>query len=560
MRRGADDHDVVVIGSGFGGSVSALRLTEKGYRVAVLESGRRFDRDSLPRTSWDLRNFFWVPKLGLRGIQRISVLKDVAVLSGCAVGGGSVVYANTLYRPLDGFYTDPAWADIADWRDELAPFYDQAERMLGVVETPIDTRADAVMRDLADELGVADTFHPTPVGVWFGEPGQTVPDPFFGGEGPDRTGCIRCGSCMTGCRHGAKNTLDTNYLHLAEKRGAVVHPEHEVVDVRPLPGGGYEITTQRPGAWVRKRRRTFRAEQVIFSAAAIGTQKLLHKLAANGSLPGLSDRLGHLSRTNSEAIVTAESDDHDLDFTDGIAITSSIHPDAQTHIEPVRYGKGSNAMGLLTTVMVDGGGRIPRPLRFLLEVLRHPVAFVKSLSVRNWSERSVILLVMQSLDNSIRVRRGRFGWLTSEPGHGEPNPTWIPVANRSARVVAERIGGRAQGSIFEAVANMPTTAHFIGGCAIGETPAGGVVDPYLRLHGHDGLHVVDGSVITANLGVNPSLTITAMAERAMALWPNRGEDDPRPERGSPYVRVDPVPPRAPAVPVDAPAALRLTPR
>jgi cholesterol oxidase len=551
------DADVVVIGSGFGGSVTALRLTEKGYRVAVLESGRRFDADSLPKTSWDLRNFFWLPKLGLRGIQRISILKDVAVLSGCAVGGGSIVYANTLYRPLDAFYDDPSWAGITDWRGELDPFYDQAERMLGAVETPIDTKADVLMRELADDLGVADTFHPTPVGVWFGEPGVRVPDPFFGGEGPDKKGCIRCGACMTGCRHGAKNTLDTNYLHLAEKRGATVHPEHQVVDVRPLAGSGYEVVTQRPGAWLRTRRRTFRCEHVVFSAAALGTQKLLHKLA-EGSLPGLSERLGHLSRTNSEAIVTAESDDHSVDYTDGIAITSSIHPDAQTHIEPVRYGKGSNAMGLLTTIMVDGGGRIPRWLRFLLQVVRHPVTFVKSLSVRNWSERSVILLVMQSLDNSIRVRRGRFGWLTSSPGHGEPNPTWIPVANRSARIVADKIGGQPKGSIFEATLNMPTTAHFIGGCPIGQSAADGVVDPYHRVHGYEGLHIVDGSVVTANLGVNPSLTITAMAERAMALWPNKGEPDLRPAKGAPYERVAPVAPRTPAVPADAPAALRLT--
>jgi len=552
-----ESYDVVVIGSGFGGSVTALRLTEKGYRVAVLEAGRRYRPDTLPETSWDLRNFLWMPKLGLRGIQRISLLKDVAIMSGAAVGGGSIVYANTLYRPLDDFYTDPSWAHLTDWRDELAPFYDQAERMLGVVETPIETEADAIMRDLADELGVADTYHPTPVGVYFGRPGETVPDPFFGGAGPDRTGCIGCGSCMTGCRHGAKNALDTNYLYLAEANGAVICPEHEVVDVRPRPGGGYEVVTQRPGAWLRKRRRVFRADQVVVSAAAIGTQKLLHKLAGTGSLPHLSSRLGELSRTNSEAIVTAESDDHSLDLTDGIAITSSIHPDPRTHIEPVRYGKGSNAMGLLTTLMVDGGGRIPRWLRFFLTALAHPVQFARSLSVRNWSERSVILLVMQSLDNSIRVRRGRFGWLTSEPGHGEPNPTWIPVANDAARIVARRIGGRAQGSIFEAVANMPTTAHFIGGCPIGASAAEGVVDPYLRVHGHDGLHVVDGSVVTANLGVNPSLTITAMAERAMSMWPNKGEADPRPAPGAAYERVAPVPPRSPAVPAGAPAELRL---
>jgi len=555
-------YDVLVIGSGFGGSVTALRLTEKGYRVGVVEAGRRYTPETLPETSWDVRNFFWFPRLGMRGIQRISFLGDFTVLSGSAVGGGSVVYANTLYRPLDAFYEDPAWAHVTDWRAELAPFFDQAERMLGVVETPIETRADRIMVDLADELGVADTYHPTPVGVFFGDgAGVAAPDPFFGGAGPDRVGCISCGGCMTGCRHGAKNTLDVNYLHLAERQGCTVHPEHEVVDVHPLDGGGYEVRTRRPGAWLRGRPRTFRADQVVFSAAALGTQKLLHRFRDEARLPNLSARLGSIARTNSEAIVCAESDDPAADFTDGIAITSSIHPDEHTHIEPVRYGRGSNAMGLLLTMMVDGGGRIPRWLRFLLGIMRHPGEFLRSLSVRRWSQRTMILLVMQTLDNSVRTSLRRFGpfrWLTTSPGHGEPNPTWIPVANESARYVAERIGGRPTGSVMEAVANMPTTAHFIGGCPIGLDAEAGVVDPYLRVHGYPGLHVVDGSVVTANLGVNPSLTITAMAERAMAMWPNKGEMDPRPEPGADYAPVTPVPPRHPAVPSDAPAALRLS--
>jgi cholesterol oxidase len=555
------DHDVLVIGSGFGGAVTALRLTEKGYRVAVLEAGRRFTPDTLPRTSWDARNFLWAPRLGMTGIQRLTLLKDVLILSGAGVGGGSLVYANTLYVPPAPFFTDRQWAHITDWHDELTPYYDQAQRMLGVTETPFTTPADDIMREIAEEMGVGDTYRPTPVGVFFGdEPGRTVPDPYFGGAGPDKTGCIRCGSCMTGCRHGAKNSLDTNYLHLAEGAGASILPEHEVTDIRPLPGGGFEVHSRRPG--VRPRTNPVRtAEQVVVSASALGTQKLLHRLRDEGSLPNLSPRLGQLSRTNSEAILGAQGRRVTVDHSKGIAITSSFHPDEHTHVEPVRYGRGSNAMGLLATVMVDGGGRIPRWLRFVLTVLAHPIVFLRSLSVRRWSERSIIVLVMQSLDNSLDVRRvrGAFGrWkLTSEQGHGEPNPTWIPVGNEVTRKVAARIDGEAGSALNEAVLDVPTTAHFIGGCPIGDSPETGVIDPYQRVYGHPGLHVADGSAITANLGVNPSLTITAMTERAMALWPNRGEPDPRPPLGAPYERIEPVAPRRPVVPVHAPGALRL---
>ncbi len=547
-------YDVLVVGSGFGGSVTALRLTEKGYRVGVLEAGRRWQPEDFPTSNWDVRNFLWAPKLGMRGIQRLTLLKDVMVLSGSGVGGGSLVYANTLYQPLDAFYRDPQWADLADWRAELAPHYEQAQRMLGVTEVPADTPADGLMHGIADRLGVEGTYHRAPVGVYFGPAGQTVPDPYFGGEGPDRTGCTHCGGCMVGCRVGAKNTLDRNYLWLAERNGAIVHPEQEVVELHPRPEGGYRVTARRPGSGRRARTTVYTADQVVLSAAVLGTLKLLLAMRETGHLSGLSDRLGDTVRTNSEAIVGSVANRLGTDYSQGVAITSSIHPDDHTHIEPVRYPPGSNAMGLLAVMAVDGGGRIPRQLRFLLQVLRHPLAFLRSLSVRRWSERGVVLLVMQTLDNSIRVRR-RGRRLTTLPGHGEPNPTYIPVANEAARIGAELMDGTACGSIFEALLDVPTTAHILGGCCIGDTPDRGVIDPYHRVFGHPGLHVADGSAISANLGVNPSLTITAMTERAMSMWPNKGEPDPRPDLGSPYRPVDAVPPTSPSVPAGAPAAL-----
>jgi cholesterol oxidase len=532
-------YDVVVVGSGFGGSVSALRLAEKGYRVGVLEAGRRFDATTLPKTSWDLRNFLWAPKLGLRGIQRITLLKDVVVLSAAGVGGGSLVYANTLYRPPAGFFADPHWAGITE--EELAPYYDLASRMLGVTTQPSMTPADVVIRRVAEDMGVGHTFRRTPVGVFFGTPGETVPDPYFGGAGPDRTGCIECGDCMIGCRVGAKNRLDQNYLYLAERSGAVVHPETTVTRVSDQDGWRVETT-----------RGVFRADQVVLSAGALGTQRLLHAMRDTGVLPALSGRLGALTRTNSEALLGAQTARVPAQpFSRGVAITSSFHPDADTHIEPVRYGPGSNAMGLLSTLLVDGGGRVPRPVRFLGQAVRHPVLLARSLSARRWSERTIIALVMQSVDNSLTVRRTRSGRLTTGPGHGPANPTWIPVGHEAVRRIADRIGGFPGGSIGD-IFDIPMTAHILGGAVIGDSPQTGVIDPYHRVYGYPGLHVVDGSAIPANLGVNPSLTITAMAERAMALWPQAGEADPRPPVMAPYQRVEPVPPRTPAVPAHAP--------
>ena len=552
----AFDYDVIVIGSGFGGSVSALRLSEKGYRVGVLESGRRWNPEDYPKSNWRLRQSMWLPRLGCTGPQRASLLGKCLLFSASGVGGGSLIYGNTLYEPLDNFWADPHWAHITDWKAELAPYYDQAKRMLGVAPNPRMTPADDVLRDVAHDMGVGDTFHMTNVGVFFGEPGKTVADPYFGGAGPQRTGCTHCARCFTGCVVGAKNTTTTNYLYLAEQSGAQVHALTTVVDVRPLKSGGYEVETVRSDRRLRKQRRTFTAEQVVFSAAALGTQKLLHKLKDTGSLPNISDRLGELSRTNSEAVLTAASFHRD-DFAQGVAITSSIHPEPQTHVEVCRYGKGQNALFGITAPLVDGGAY--RFLRFLLVLLRHPYQFLRSRIGYRASEHGVILLVMQSLDNSLTSfrKRGPFGHrLVTKQGDGEPNPDWIPLAHDIARRYAKKIDGIPLGT-FADVFNIPTTAHYIGGAVIGLSPEEGVIDPYQRLYGHPGLHVVDGSAVSANLGVNPSLTITAQAERAMAYWPNKGEADPRPRVGDGYVQIAPVAPRRPAVPDAAPGALRL---
>ncbi|GAA2170067.1 GMC family oxidoreductase [Pedococcus bigeumensis] len=551
------DYDVLVIGSGFGGSVTALRLAEKGYRVHVVESGRRFRDEDFAKTSWDLRSYLWAPRLKCFGVQRVHRLPDVMILAGAGVGGGSLNYANTLYVPPAPFFADAQWADITDWQAELAPHYDLASTMLGVVTNPCEGVVEDVMRRTAEDLGVGDTFRKTPTGVFYGMPGKRVPDPYFGGAGPDRTGCTECGNCMVGCRVGAKNTLVKNYLALAEKLGVTIEPMRTVVRVAPRRGGGYAVTHEASGAWFRKARHTVTADQVVFAAGTWGTQKLLHAMRQTGVLPRLSARLGHLTRTNSEAVNGAmlEKVKPGLDLSHGVAITSSFHPDADTHVENCRYGQGSNAMGLLATILVPGG-ELPRPAQFLVEAARHPVVFLRSLSQYRWSERTVIGLIMQSRDNSLHVNgtSGLFGGrgLTSRQGHGEPNPTYIPAGQEAMKALAARLseatGLRAfPGSSVSEVANIPLTAHFLGGVTIGSNRERGVLDPYQRVWGYPDLHVVDGSAVSANLGVNPSLTITAQAERAMSLWPNKGEPDPRPAQGEAYRRLEAVRAAHPAV-------------
>lgn len=523
------DYDWIVIGSGFGGAVSALRLAEKGYSVGVIECGRRYEDEDFARTTWQLRRYYWMPKLGLRGIFRMTPFKDVFIVSGSGVGGGSLGYANTLYRARPAFFRHRQWRELAkDWERELTPHYETAERMLGVTRYPRVGPADELLREFAEELGVGETWTNTQVGVFFGEENKEVDDPYFGGEGPRRTGCNFCGQCMVGCRYGAKNTLRKNYLWFAEKLGVRIHDERTVVDIRPLDGAdgeaGYELVTERSGAWLRRRRRTFRARAVVVAAGALGTNKLLRDCKHRGSLPRLSDRIGHLVRTNSESILAVTAPDDSRDFTRTVAITSSIYPDPNTHIEVVTYGGGGDSMGLLFTLLTGKGTRLTRPVLWLGQVLRHPIWALRMLWPVGWSRRTVILLVMQTLDNALRLvpKRRLFGRgvrLQTEQDPEKPNPTFIPVADRAARWFARRLGGVAQGGITESILNIPTTAHILGGAVIGSGPEDGVIDARHRVFGYRNLLVCDGSAVPANPGVNPSLTITAMAERAMSYIP-----------------------------------------
>ncbi len=539
-REQAYDYDWLVIGSGFGGSVSALRLAEKGYSVGVLECGRRFADHEFPKSTADLKRYFWNPRLGMKGIFRLTTFKDVSVVSGCGVGGGSLGYACTLYVPPRQFFADRQWAGLADWETELAPHYAEAQRMLGVTENPHDDPADQLLRQLGEELGVGDTYKHTPVGIYFGEQGRTVADPYFGGEGPERTGCLLCGRCMVGCMHGAKNTLVKNYLWFAERLGARVMPERTVVDVRPLGASdgseGYEVESVRSGAWLRRERRVQRARGVVVAAGPLGTNRLLQKCRLEGSLPALSSRLGELVRTNSESILTVTvPEDYPENLIERVAITSSIYPDPNTHIETVTYGDDGDSMRLLYTLLTGDGTRFTRPLKLLAEIVRHPGRLAKVLFAKRWSRRTVILLVMQTLDNAIalRPRKGPFGsfWLQTEQDPERPNPTFIPIANRAAEWFAERTGGIAQSSVTEALFNIPSTAHILGGAVIAADPSTGVVDSAQRVFGYENLLVCDGAAVPANVGVNPSLTITALAERAMSLIAPAGADAAAPADG-----------------------------
>jgi cholesterol oxidase len=478
-----------------------------------------------------------MPAIGLRGIMRIYAMKDVVILAGAGVGGGSLVYANTLYQPGEDFFQAPEWREMQDWESALAPHYAEAKRMLGAARVPFRTDADDLLALVGERMGVADSYRRPEVSVFFGDEGQAgerVGDPFFDGDGPARTACTRCGSCMTGCRVGAKNTLVKNYLHFAQRQGAEIHPERTVKEIRPLGradgSDGYAITSIHSGAWARKRRRTITARGVVVAAGAMGTNALLARAKHTGMLPRLSERVGMQVRTNSEALlaVTAKDDRHD--FADSVAITSSIYPDRDTHIENVTYGHGGGFMSLTFTLLTGPGTRLTRPLKLAGAILRHPLNALRIATRRgSWSRRTMILLVMQTLPGSLSLKPRRLGrrlLLTTRQDPQHPNPTFIPAANDAAAILAAEMGGVAQSNVPEALFNIPATAHILGGAAIGDSPERGVVDRRQRAFGYRNLLVCDGSVVPANPGVNPSLTITALAEHAMSyVQPRTPIDD-----------------------------------
>lgn len=522
------DADVIVIGSGFGGAVAALRFTEKGYRVLVLEKGKRWEPHDFAPTNWNIPKAFWFPWLGCYGIWALHLLRDVLVLRGVGVGGGSLVYANTLLVPPDTVWDDPLWKGLEDWRGIMPAHYRTAQRMLGSTTNPRLGPVDEALRRCAERRGTAGTFRPTDVGVFFGEPGVEVPDPYFGGAGPPRVGCTFCGACMTGCRDGAKNTLDKNYLYLAERGGARILPETRAELLEPLPGGGWRVLWRRSTERVFPERGVLRSRVLVLAGGALGTVSLLLDSQRRGRLEGLSPRLGSFTRTNSEALLGITSRSR-TDLWKGIAISSEVQMDEVTHMETVRFTKGADVMMLLGTLLTDGGGTVPRSLRWLGNVSRHPLAFLRVTKPWGKAERSVVLLVMQTRDNATQlVKRRTAFWpftpiLTSQPAPGARRvPSYIPIANDVARELAGELDAIPQSTLNEVLLDVPTTAHILGGCPMGADPDQGVVDAHGRVFGQEGLYIVDGSIVGANLGVNPSLTITALAEHVCAHVPPAG--------------------------------------
>ena len=525
------DVDFAVIGSGFGGSVAALRLAQKGHRVVVLEAGRRWRPDEFPKSSWDAKRYLWLPRLGCFGLQRLQQFRHLFAVAGVGVGGGSLIYGNTLFTPGARFFSVPIVEKMGG-EAGLMPYYRLATKMMGVVPNPRLTDVDRVLRDTAADYGREHTFTPSPVGVFFGPEGETVDDPYFRGEGPPRTGCDGCGRCFIGCPSGAKNSLDLNYLYLAERLGVEIRPETEAVRLRPLSedgADGYRVETRCTTSRRSKDERSIRARAVVVAAGVLGTVHLLARARADGDLPRLSERIGWDVRTNSESILGVLTRDRDVDLSKGLAASSSVFPDEHTQVQADRYPERSDFIGLLSTILVDGGGRWPRPARWLAAILKNPIDFARSLRPIGFAKRSAVLVVMQDLDSSLRLELVRRRWkgssstLATRVDARNRVPTYIPIANDFARRMAARMNAVPLSSLSEVLLDAPATAHILGGCVIAETPAEGVVDLDQSAFGYRNLYVCDGSVIPANLGVNPALSILAFAERAMARIPAVGE-------------------------------------
>ncbi len=532
MANSSYDFDFIVIGSGFGGSVTAHRLTEKGYRVAVIEMGRRWSPETLPRNSWVLWRWVWRPGLALRGFFNLEFFKHVVIAHGCAVGGGSVTYAATLLVPKESIWENGSWAGLASWKTEMPPHYESAMQMLGVTENRVFGPADRLLKRVADSVGVGDTYYRTRVGIFQAPEGEaagkTYPDPYFGGDGPERATCIGCGGCMMGCHYNAKNSLDKNYLYLAEKHGARVFAETRVVDVAPLNGKGdgsegYEVRTEKSTDWFNKEPRRFTCRGVVVAGSALGSMDLLFRLKQKGSLPAISDQLGHRVRTNAESLIGVRVPASAENMSKGVSIGSGIYIDDHTHIEAVRYPEGSDTLGLLCTLLTSGRPGWTRILllvkNFVLALLRHPARTVRCLHPFGWAKESLILLCMQTLDGYLNMELGRLWFRPFRKtlvSRGRRIPTYIPQANDFASKAAKLIGGTPMSMITEILFDIPTTAHILGGCPMAASPAEGVVDHRHRVFGYKNLYVCDGSVVAANLGVNPSLTICALTERAMS--------------------------------------------
>ena len=522
-------YDFLIVGSGFGGSVSGLRLAEKGYSVLMLEKGKEFKPEDFPDSNWDLPRWLWLAPLGWRGLFQMTFFPHVTIYSGVGVGGGSLVYANTLPVPKTPFFRSGNWAGLADWETELAPHYVTARRMLGAATYPRKTPGDVVLQQIATEMGRPEAFSSVELGVYYGEPGKTVPDPYFGGEGPERTGCQHCGACMIGCKHGSKNTLDKNYLHLARRRGLTIQAQTQVTAVRPRPEGGYRVEAETWGGPKGPEKQVFTADKVVLSGGVLGTVDLLLKMRADPEgLPRLSPRVGEFVRTNSESLIGVTSERRDVDYSKGAAITSIFHTDEHSHVEPVRYPAGSGFFRVLYSPHAPGDNAITRLARALGFLVRNPLRSAKAFFVPDWAKYTQILLYMRTLEGTLSIRRGRHvttgftqGLVTHLDG-GEPPAAYIPEATDIARRFAEKVDGIPGNVIQETLFGVSSTAHILGGACISDDPERGVISPRHEVHGYPGLYVCDGSAVSANPGVNPSLTITAMTERAMSFIPKKG--------------------------------------
>jgi cholesterol oxidase len=514
-------YDFIIIGSGFGGSVSALRLSEKGYSVLVIEKGKKFRDSDFPETNWNFRKWLWIPALKCFGIQKLNFFRHASILSGVGVGGGSLVYANTLPRPKTAFFNKGSWAGLADWQTELEPHYLTAWKMLGATINPKLAESDLALQKLAQQLNKESSFSPTTVAVYFGQPDVTVSDPYFDGRGPDRKGCIHCGACMTGCRHNAKNTLDRNYLHLAQQLGAQILAEHKVTGIKQHSESGkesYQVVFRKSTAWFSKQK-VLSAGHVIFSGGVMGTIPLLLKLKKT-TLPGLSPRVGEMIRTNNEALIINTTTDRNLELYKGVAIGSILETDENSFVEPVRYGKGSGFWRLAMLPMVSERNPLKRMFKLLITPFKDPISWMKVIFVRDFGKSSSVLLFMQHLESTLKIRQGFFGTKTVVEKGKAPTP-FIPEAHDLALKYSAIINGKPQIMVNEVLAGIPSTAHVLGGACMGKSPEEGVIDSQNRVFGYPGLYVFDGSMISANPGVNPSLTITAITERGMSYIPNK---------------------------------------